>query len=254
MEKTFNRSQFIQDYILNVNSPILTIKNQVHWQEDYTLLKVNFPLNIESDFVTYDIACGNIQRTTKPKTKAEKAQWEVYGHHWADLTNNNYGVSLLNDCKYGYDSKPNQLRLSLLRSPKWPDEKCDRGYHEFSYGLYPHKNDWKKANTVRKGYEFNTPLQVLFLDKNQPQLSILPPSAELIKIEAENLILMALKLTEDNSNNILLRGYECHGKSVDLSLKSLLDLPLKTRVNLLEDKINNQDLLIKPYQIFSFIF
>ena len=254
IEKTFNRSQFIQDYILNFNSPIVIIKNQIHWQEDYTLLKVNFSLNIESDFVTYDIACGNIQRTTKPKTKAEKAQWEVYGHHWADLTNKNYGVSLLNDCKYGYDSKPNQLRLTLLRSPKWPDEKCDQGYHEFSYSLYPHKNNWKKANTVRKGYEFNTPLQVLFLGNNQSQLSVLPSTAELIKIEAENLILMALKLTEDNSNNVLLRGYECHGESVDLSLKRLLDLPLKTRVNLLEDKINNQDLLIKPYQIFSFIF
>ncbi|WP_308256024.1 glycoside hydrolase family 38 C-terminal domain-containing protein, partial [Geminocystis sp. GBBB08] len=112
IKKTFNRSHFRQDYILNFNSPILTIKNKVNWQEDYTLLKVNFSLNIESDFVTYDIACGNIQRTTKPKTEAEKAQWEVNGHYWADSSNHNYGVSLLNDCKYGYDSKSNQLRLS----------------------------------------------------------------------------------------------------------------------------------------------
>jgi alpha-mannosidase len=253
IEKNFNSSQFIQDYILDFNSPILTIKNKVNWQEDYTLLKVNFALNIESDFVTYDIACGNIQRTTKPKTEEEKAQWEVYGHQWADLSNNNYGVSLLNDCKYGYDCKPNQLRLTLLRSSKWPDEKCDRGYHEFTYSLYPHKSDWKKAETVKKGYELNTPLQVLLLDKNLSQLSMLPSTTELINIEGENLILMALKITEGNSNNILLRGYECHGESGNLSITSLLDLSLKTRVNLLEDKINNQNKLIKPYQIFSFI-
>lgn len=254
IEKKFNRSHFIQDYILNFNSPILIIKNQVNWQEEYTLLKVNFAFNIDSDFVTYDIACGNIQRTTKPKTQEEKAQWEVYGHQWADLSNNNYGVSLLNDCKYGYDAKPNQLRLTLLRSPKWPDEKCDQGYHKFTYSLYPHKNDWQKAKTVRKGYELNTPLQVLFLEKNQSQLSFLPPISELIDIQEENIIIMALKITEDNPNNILLRGYECYGKSTNLSLTSLLDLPLKTRVNLLEEKISNQDKLIKPFQIFSFIF
>lgn len=254
IEKFFNQSLFFQDYILNFNSPILMIKNKVNWQEEYTLLKVNFAFNIESDFVTYDIACGNIQRTTKPETQEEKAQWEVYGHQWSDLSNNNYGVSLLNDCKYGYDAKPNQLRLTLLRSPKWPDEKCDRGYHEFTYALYPHKSDWEKAKTVRKGYELNTPLQVLFLEKNQSKLPILSSTTELIKIQEENIIIMALKIAEDNSNNILLRGYECYGKSANLSLTSLFDLPLKTRVNLLEDKISNQDKLIKPFQIFSFIF
>ncbi|BAQ63607.1 alpha-mannosidase [Geminocystis sp. NIES-3709] len=260
IEKTFNRSSFIQDYILNFNTPILTIKNKVHWQEDYTLLKVNFPLKIESNFVTYDIACGNIKRTTKPETDREKAQWEVCGHYWADLSNNNYGVSLLNDCKYGYDSKPNQLRLTLLRSPKWPDEKCDRvtplgeqGYHEFSYSLYPHKNDWKKGNTVKKGYELNVPLQILFLDKKKAQLSVLPTTTELIKINADNLILMALKITEEDSNKILFRGYECYGDYCDFTFKSILDFSLKTRVNLLEHPVKNQNQKIKPYQIFSFI-
>ncbi|NCQ03444.1 MAG: alpha-mannosidase [Cyanobacteria bacterium] len=254
VEKSFKSSKFIQEYILDFNSPILTIKNKVYWQEDYTLLKVSFLFNIESNFVTYDIACGNIKRTTKPETEIEKAQWEVYGHQWIDLSNHNYGVSLLNNCKYGYDVKPNQLRLTLLRSPRWPDEKCDRGYHEYIYSLYPHKYDWKKANTVKKGYELNTLLPVLFLDKNLSQLPVLSPTTELINIKEKNLILMALKTTENNSNNILLRGYECHGESTNFSLDNILDLSLKTRVNLLEERINNQSKLIESYQIFSFIF
>lgn len=267
VEKTFNRSSFIQDYILTFNEPILKINNKVNWQEDYTLLKVNFPLNIESDFVTYDIACGNIQRTTKPKTEAEKAQWEVPAHFWADLSNNHYGVSLINNCKYGYDAKPNQLRLSLLRSPKWPDEKCDRetalrdrttalSYHEFSYSLYPHKGDWKKANTVKKAYEFNTPLNVILKDNkrnNNDNLSFLPSSGELINLGTENLILMALKTIEDDSNKFLIRGYECHGESANLELNGLLNLALKTRVNLLENSTNNKTTQIQPYQIFSYI-
>lgn len=251
IEKVFNNSTFTQDYILNFDSPILTIKNKVNWQENYTLLKVNFAFNIESDFVTYDIACGNIKRTTKPENQAEKAQWEVYGHQWADLSNNNYGVSLLNDCKYGYDVKPNQLRLSLLRSPKWPDENSDLGYHEFTYALYPHKNSWKQANTVKKSYELNTPLKVLYVNNHNP-LSTLPTTANLINIEGDNLILMTLKITENNSN-MLLRGYECHGEFNNLSLTNMLDLALKNRVNVLEDIVNNQEKLIKPYEIFSFI-
>ncbi|WP_017295572.1 alpha-mannosidase [Geminocystis herdmanii] len=270
VEKTFNRSSFIQDYILNYNEPILTINNKVNWQEDYTLLKVNFPLNIESDFVTYDIACGNIQRTTKPETEAEKAQWEVPAHFWADLSNNDYGVSLLNNCKYGYDTKPNQLRLSLLRSPKWPDEKCDRAaplgdrntplsYHQFSYSLYPHEGDWKKANTVKKAYELNTPLNIILRDNNinnNEKLSCLPSSGELINLGAvgtNNIILMALKTTENDPNKFLIRGYECHGESANLEVNGLLNLDVKTRVNLLENSIDNQTTQIQPYQIFNYI-
>lgn len=256
VKKTFHRSSFIQDYILNFNQPILKIHNKVNWQEDHTLLKVNFPLKIESDFVTYDIACGNIQRTTTPQTEAEKAQWEVPAHFWADLSNNNYGVSLLNNCKYGYDAKPNQLRLTLLRSPQWPDEKCDRNIHEFSYSIYPHQGDWKTANTVKKAYEFNTPLNVIFRSNNKNdnhKLSLLPSSCELINFKSENIILMALKTIENEPNKFLIRGYECHGESTNLELNGVLNLALKTRVNLLENLIDNQSKEIKPYQIFSYI-
>ncbi|MGI0482275.1 alpha-mannosidase [Geminocystis sp. CENA526] len=258
VEKTFNRSSFIQDYILNFNESILTIKNQVNWQEDYTLLKVNFDLNIESDFVTYDIACGNIERTTKPKTEAEKAQWEVPAHYWADLSNNDYGISLINDCKYGYSAKPNQLCLTLLRSPKWPDEKCDRtifeqNIHKFTYSIYPHKEDWKKANTVKKAYELNTPLQLLIAENKPSNLSVLPNQGELLNLGENNLILMALKPLENDNNKILIRGYESHGLSTILELKGLLNLKLNTRVNLLENPINNQTKQVQPYQIFSYI-
>ncbi len=255
IEKIFNKSSFTQDYILEINSSILKIKNKINWLEEYTLLKVNFPLNLTSDFVTYEIACGNIDRTTKPETPEEKAQWEVYGHQWANLGNDEYGVSLLNDSKYGYDSKPNQIRLSLLRSPKWPDPECDRGIHNFTYALYPHKYNWKKANTVHKGYELNVPLSVTYLSSNNNKLAPLPSTGELINLEANNLILMCLKQTEDNSQQFVLRGYECHHESALLNLKGLFKPQLKTKVNVLEDEQKNldqQDIMIKPSQIFTF--
>jgi alpha-mannosidase len=254
VEKNFNNSTFIQDYILEINSPILKIKNQVNWQEDYTLLKVNFPLTIESDFVTYEIACGTIQRTTKPTTDREKAQWEVYGHQWADLGNDDYGVSLLNDSKYGYDSTPNQLRLSLLRSPKWPDPQCDRGIHHFTYGLYPHKNSWQQANTVQKGYEFNVPLLTIFLAPQNYQTSSLPPTGELLNLGVNNLVLMCLKLAEDEPAKIIVRGYECHHESTFINLQGILNLRIQEQVNLLENriqKIESAEIVIKGSQIFT---
>ena len=171
--RQLRESEFIQDYILQVASPILKIQTKVNWLERHVLVKAAFPLNLEADFATYEIPCGAIQRTTKPQTAAEKAKWEVPALRWADLTEegetrrqgdkeigrreNSYGVSLLNDCKYGYDAQPSQLRLSLLRSPEWPNPEADKGNHEFSYGLYPHGGSWEKAQTVKRGYEFNQP-------------------------------------------------------------------------------------------------
>ncbi|MGA7936110.1 MAG: alpha-mannosidase, partial [Kovacikia sp.] len=141
--RKINQSTFQQDYILERESPLLKIETFVDWQERHVLVKAAFPLNLETDYATYEIPCGVIRRSTKPASDREKAQWEVPAMHWADLSNENYGVSLLNNCKYGYDAQPNQLRLTLLRSPEFPDPEADKGHHSFTYALYPHAGDWK---------------------------------------------------------------------------------------------------------------
>src|SRR5699024_2578924 len=110
----------------------------VDWQETHKLLKVAFPVNIHASSATYEIPFGSITRPTHNNTSWEQAQFEVSGQRWADLSEGNYGVSLLNDSKYGYDIKGNIMRLSLLRSPKWPDEHADIAHHAFTYSLYPH--------------------------------------------------------------------------------------------------------------------
>ena len=259
VHKKFNQSEFIQDYILQANLPLLKIKNTVNWQENHVLVKVAFPLAIESDRVTYEIACGAIERTTKPQTEAEKAKWEVYGLKWADLSTENYGVSLLNNCKYGYDSSPNQLRLTLLRSSLWPDAKADRGLHHFTYALYPHLGDWKSASTVHKGYELNLPLEVLILEEIKPNSeTILPPVGKLFDLGASNLILMAFKQSEDDENSLILRCYDCQGEAAELCLESDLGLQINEAVNLLENSCNctqiltNNKTVIKPWKIASF--
>jgi alpha-mannosidase len=117
-------------------------------------------------------------------------------------------LSLLNDSKYGYDAKDNVLRISLLRSPKWPDPNADMGRHEFVYSLYPHADSWKDAGTVRRGYELNYPLLPV---PAQSHPGALPAAHSFVSLEPENLVLTALKRAEDGDAWIL-RFYEFAGK------------------------------------------
>ena len=267
--RQLGESEFCQDYILQAGSPLLNIATTVNWQENHVLVKAAFPLNIEADFATYEIPCGAIRRPTKPQTPAEQAKWEVPALRWADLTAedthtdtaipNRYGVSLLNDCKYGYDSKPNQLRLTLLRSSNWPDSKADRGFHEFKYTLYPHADSWESAHTVRRGYELNIPLQVIFnWPLAQPSATSTIEGVSFLDLSAENLILMALKPSEDDPQQLILRCYESHGETAELSLQSDLGLNLENTVDLLERSDSTefssqqQILMIQPWKIANF--
>jgi alpha-mannosidase len=248
--KTWQNSQFIQDYTLETHSPILSIQNQVNWQEDHILVKTAFPLNFRSEAIAYEVACAVMEKPTSPQTEAEKAQWEIAAHHWADLTDSSqdYGVSVLNDCKYGYDYQPQQLRLSLLRSPRWPDPNCDRGEHHFCYGLYPHVGNWQTAQTVRQGHQFNVPLRVLYPPIQTGKLS---HNHSFLELGSENLGLMAFKRQEDNSQAWILRCYEYQGKKTVLNLQTSLPLRLQNSTNLLEE-IHPLNVTINPWKIASF--
>ena len=125
------------------------------------MLKAAFHVNVLSSKAAYEIQFGAIERPTHWNTSYDKAKFEVCGHKWADLSEGGYGVSLLNDCKYGYDIKDNCMRITLLRSPVDPDPDADKGVHEFCYSLMPHTGDYREGKTVHAGYELNAPLFVL---------------------------------------------------------------------------------------------
>jgi alpha-mannosidase len=232
----------------------------VDWQERHVLVKAAFPLNLDANYATYEIPCGAIQRPTRPQTPAEQAKWEVPALHWADLGDEEYGVSLLNDCKYGYDAQPSQLRLTLLRSPSWPDPEADRGIHHFTYALYPHSGSWQSAATVRRGYELNLPLQVLLCAPSEnPTSTKLPAIGRLLDLQAENLVLIAFKQSEDTPQQWIFRCYECHGESAELSLESELGLSIAHPVDLLEQPIQTSELIrdgqtfrVPPWKIATF--
>ncbi|WP_066424265.1 alpha-mannosidase [Anabaena sp. 4-3] len=255
--RQLGNSEFCQDYILQAGSPVLKIASKVNWQENQVLVKAAFPLNLTADFATYEIPCGAIRRPTQPQTPEEKAKWEVPALRWADLTETTdkgiYGVSLLNDCKYGYDAQPQQLRLTLLRSPNWPDPEADRGLHEFTYALYPHADSWQSAQTVRRGYELNIHLEVIILNNTPTHNSPLPNRDRLscLNFPVENLVLMAVKPSEDEPDKLIIRCYESQGETAELSLQSDVGLTLAESVDLLERPTTGIS-TIKPGKIASF--
>jgi alpha-mannosidase len=255
------QSRFCQDYVLEARSPILKIVTQVDWQERHVLVKAAFPLNLQADFATYEIPYGAIDRPTQPATPQSAAKWEVPALQWADLSETEHGVSLINDCKYGYDSQPSQLRLTLLRGSEWPNPNADRGQHEFTYALYPHNGSWQVAATVRRGYELNQPLQVVTYAEIGPAATpSLAATGEFLNLNAESLVLTTLKRSEADRSQWVLRCYESHGVIAPLQLSGDLPLQVTDRANLLEQALQphaavgeqTTDQAIAPWQIATF--
>ncbi|NIA30945.1 MAG: alpha-mannosidase, partial [Actinobacteria bacterium] len=133
LQSTIKQIIYVYDEI-----PRIDFKTEIEWQQHQTLLKVAFPVSIHAKHATYEIPYGNIERPTHWNTDWDKGKFEVPAQKWADLSEGDYGVSLLNDCKYGYDIKDNVIRLTLIKSAIDPDPNADIGHHEFCYSLFPH--------------------------------------------------------------------------------------------------------------------
>jgi len=204
-ELKYGKSSLEQEIILYARSPRIDFVNRVDWQERKALLKVAFPVEVHSSKATYEIACGAIERPTHWNTGWDKARFEVPGHRWADLSEADYGVSLLNDSKYGWDIKDNVIRLSLLRSPESPDPDADRGKHLFTYSLLPHTGDWRNG-TLQAAHELNSPANALVADNHQGIGSF----RSFIQVSRPGTIIDAVKQAEDGKD-IIVRLYEAYG-------------------------------------------
>ena len=234
----FPTSFFTQDIILYHNVNLIEFRTEVDWWEDELVLKVAFPLNVKGCHATYEIPFGTIHRSSDLSKSENKAKFEVPALRWADLSDDNYGVSLINNSKYGYDTDRNVMRLTLLNSPRWPDPNANRGKNIITYWLYPHQGDWKEAKTKRKGYEVNNEILCFKTDRHAGQL---PLKYSYIQIAPDNIILTTIKYAEDGENAWVLQWYESEGKQT----KTILKLPFRPRrvtlTNFMEDDIQQID-------------
>jgi alpha-mannosidase len=248
-------SKFVQEITLDANADQVNVVNDIDWHETHVLLKAAFPLAATSNKATYEIPYSSVERPTTRNNSWEQAQFEVPALRWADLGDGQHGFSLLNNSKYGYDDKDNVLRISLLRSPVWPDPEADRGHQHFTYALYPHGGDWKQALTVRHGYEYNYALQAAQVASHA---GALPAEHAYVTVKPENVVLTALKKAED-ADGLVLRVYEWAGKSSDVQIHLPEGATGATVTNLMEKPegaalpvVNNTVTVpIHPYEILT---
>jgi alpha-mannosidase len=223
-----SKASLIQRISLSAESPRLDFETEVDWREKNQFLKVEFPLALRSDYATYEIQFGHVRRPTHFNTSWDFARFEVSAHRWADLSEPNYGVALLNDSKYGYACHGNVLRLSLLRSPKSPDPTADMGTHRFRYALFPHPGGPQNGGVIPEAAAFNQPLHGMATPTEAQSKSF-------FGVDNPAVVLDTVKQAED-SETVILRLYESHGAHQKTTLSTSLALESVARVNLLENE------------------
>ncbi len=250
--KIGQNSTMVQEITLPRHSRRLDFVNRVDWHEYRKMLRVAFPLALDSDYTTCDIQYAALRRPTVDNTPWDSAKFEIACLRYADLSEPDYGVALLNDCKYGYKVKNNTLDLCLLRSPKYPDFYADMGAHEFTYSLLPHPGTLSDSNVAAEAAQLNRmPLVADGRDAGKIQAAA--------KIESGAISLEVVKKAE-NSQARTLRVIETKGRH---STGTLIIPGAKklTETNLLEwtheadypIADGRAELKLKPFEIKTFL-
>lgn len=246
----WRHSKFQQDVVFYSKSRRIDFETEADWHEDHRLLKAAFPVAVRSTKATYDIQYGHVERPTHFNTSWDLARFEVVGHQWADLSETDYGVSLLNDCKYGYSIHKNVMKLSLLKSGKYPDTEADMGHHRFTYALLPHRGSVTEGDTISEATALNEPVRVV-AGKCGRVPQVLTTNSLSIKTDA-------VKQAEDGTA-VVVRMHECRGATVNAHLHT--DLPVRKIVacNLLEEPTEETyepdawDVQFHPFELKTFL-
>lgn len=249
------------------SSPRIDIATEIDWHEHQTLLKAAFPLAINSTRATYEIQFGNVERPTHRNTSWDTARFEVCAQRWVDLSEGRYGVSLLNDSKYGHDIHDNVMRLTLLKSGVHPDAQADQGLHRFTYSLLPHQGDWRDAQTMQHAYELNVPVQHVGARFTSPAPGISSAhSSEPVQLAAysfvytdsSHVVIETVKPAEDG-NGLVVRLYEAYNQRGPGSITFETAIVSAQECNLLETAIgeatyqeNTLYFQVRPFEIKTF--
>ncbi len=255
ISRTYLDSTITQYVFVYKDIPRIDIKNEIDWKEKQIFVKVLFPVDIHTSEASYDIQYGNVKRPTHSNTSWDFAKFEVCAHKWLDVSEDNYGISVINDCKYGCSVQDSVIGLSMLKSAIYPNPEADKEFHEFSYSLYPHKGDWREAGTVTNAYQFNNPL-VAILKDDEPGLQ--EPNFSTVCSHDENVVIEIVKKAED-CDDIIVRLYECYNRRTNTGITFEREIEKISECNLLEQgeneityENNTAFFPIKPYEIKTF--
>ena len=219
----------------------VTVRTEADWHECFQMLRAEFLPAVTADEVACDIQYGTIRRSARDRTALEKAQFEICAHKYVDVSDGGKGFSLMNDCKYGHRVKEGLISLNLLRAPVFPDPHADRGKHEFTYALYPHRGPLSKE-TLSRAYRLNKP-PVPFTGAH----GFAPP----VTVDNDEIVIELVKKAYDG-DALIVRLYESQGKAATAALKADFAYQSAFETDMMEEHgspVDPEKLTFRPFEI-----
>lgn len=252
--KRFGKSTICQTIFLYNEDERIDFVTSVDWNEEHILLKAEFPFDIHTNEASYEIQYGSVKRPTHSNTSWDEARFEVCAQKWMDVSEENYGVSILNDCKYGYGADGSTITVTLLRSPTHPNPVADKGHHEFVYSLLPHNCSLAESATVQESYKLNA--KPVCCEINA-QSGSLPDEFSFVSVNSENVMIETVKKAEDD-DGIIVRLYEYRNRRENIRIDFGFDVQsafvcdlTETEQGALQITDNTVSFDIKPFEIVT---
>ena len=255
VDEKFRDSVVSRYYNVYADLQRIDVDYKTDWKEKYVVLKADYPVDVNAVKATYDIQFGNLERSTTENTTWEFAQFEASMHKWVDLSDNGFGLSVINDCKYGCSIKDGHILPTLLRCQTSPNSIQDREYHEFTFSIYPHKNNVSSSDVVKEGFNVNYPAYAVFAKANAGKL---PADYSFVSADKDNVVIETIKEAEDG-NGIIVRAYETWNSKTKVAFSFCDEIENATECNLIEDGAesvsfsgNILEAEFKPFEIKTF--
>lgn len=262
VRRAFGGSSAVQRLILAPGAAGLRIETEVEWHERQKLLKLGFGLDVRADRSAAETQFGHVFRPIPVNTSWDAARFEVCAHRWVHVGEPGYGVAITNCTAHGHDvtravredgGTTTTVRLSLLRSPLFPDPAADTGVHRFTVVLTPNAGI---GEAVRSGYETNLPLRMV-----RGRQDIDP----LVAVDHPGAVVEAVKLAEDGTEDVVVRLYEAFGARTAVTVRpdfpctgveavDLLERPLHGASVLFEEGQGAASLTLRPFQLVTLRF
>ena len=227
----------------------------IDWKQEHMLVKVAFPVAINSNKATYEVQFGNLERPTHTNTSWDSAKFEVCAHKYCDYAEYGYGVAMMNDCKYGHTIRDGVMSLTLLKSATFPNPEADRCQHVFTYSIAPHEGDFREAGVVQMAYDLNNPMSAISVPAQDGKL---PASYSLVSVDAPNVIMEVVKKAEDSDATVI-RMYDAYNKKANATVTLGYAPKRVTLVDMMENEIeeiavngNSFTVPVKPFEIATY--
>lgn len=255
VDRTFRNSTFTEYYCVYNDLKRIDVDYESDWKEKFVVLKADYPVDVNAVKATFDIQFGNVERSTTTNTTWEFAQFEESMHKWVDLSDNGFGLSILNDCKYGCDVKNGHIRPTLFRCATSPNKVQDREHHSFTFSIYPHAGKVCDSDVVKEAYNVNYPLYAVPTSAHD---GTLPSEYSFVKCDRNNVVIETVKVAED-SDDVVVRAYETWNTKTPATLSFAGEIAEAVECNLLEEQEEKVDFsgntvsaVFKPFEIKTF--